>query len=134
MSTKRRLTLLGFAAAMGLGVLAMGAQPASADPPPHAKAWGWRNKQSGYDRERGSYRYRNSHRYDRYDRYDRRDDRRYDRRDDWRHSGNDIDGDGIPNSRDRDIDGDGHPNWRDNKPYGSGYDYDRGSNYRRRRR
>ena len=48
MNSKRKLTLLGFAAAMGCGLLAADAHPAAADPPSHAKAWGWRRNQSNY--------------------------------------------------------------------------------------
>jgi hypothetical protein len=159
MNTKRKGTLLGVAAMLGLGLLAFGAQPAAAK---NGKAWG--HKKHGkhgkdYRYDNGS-RYRNSnHRDGHWDaggwhdtsdnRYrsrsrdghydfggwhDTSDNYRYRNSDyRWRHSGNDIDGDGIPNNRDRDIDGDGHPNYRDHKPYGSGYDgRNQGRRYRRR--
>jgi hypothetical protein len=115
------------AAVMGLGLLAAASAPAAA----HGNKWGHKkhgkHKKDGrrYDSYRSrncddDYRYRNAS-------YGRSDGR-------WRHYGNDIDGDGIPNDRDRDIDGDGHPNWRDDKPYGSGFDYSGGSRHRSRRR
>jgi hypothetical protein len=122
--TSPRHTLLGMAAVLGLGMFALATKPAAAVPPSQAPAWGWRRNHSSYSRtarRQTSY----SRRYN--GRYDRRNVGRY------RRYGNDIDGDGIPNNRDRDIDGDGIPNYRDNRPNGSGFDYSR-SRYRRHRR
>jgi hypothetical protein len=122
MNSTSRQTLLGVAAVMALGLLVGGVKPAAADPPAHAPAWGWRRKQSTYNNnsnrryyDNGSYRYGSGYRYNSRNRY-------------YRPTRSDIDGDGIPNSRDRDIDGDGIANYRDRTPYGSRYS----SNTRRR--
>jgi hypothetical protein len=79
---KRRIFgLIGAASA----ALLLQAAPALADPPPHAKAWGYRD---GYARDARYYGDRDDYR-----RYDRDDYGRYDR-DDYRHHDRDCDHDG----------------------------------------
>jgi len=103
---------LGVSALLGLGLLFADAAPASADPPSHARAHGYRRNQSnGYN----GYRYGQNYGSDRYgsSRYgsSRYGSSRYGS------SSYDLDRDGIPNRRDRDIDGDHVPNRYDRNDY-----------------
>lgn len=111
--------IAGGIALVGLGLLAFDLAPAAAAPPSWAPARGYRR-----DRDRDSYRYSRRNR-DRYSgRYNDRyyNSGRYNR---GRYYGGqygifgrpgDLDGDGIPNRRDRDRDGDGVPDRRDDHP------------------
>jgi hypothetical protein len=112
MSSNSKHTLLGMAAVMGLGLLALGATPAAARD--KSSDWGWRNKQAAYNRD---YRNRNGGYRDGYrDNYGGRYNGRYN----GRRNANDIDGDGITNRRDGDMDGDGVANRRDRDLDGDG--------------
>jgi hypothetical protein len=136
-STIRNMKMLGLGAVFSLGLLTIGAKPAEAKPPRHAKAWGYRAKRvapvqyySPYRYSGSSYRY-NSGRRDRdrdgipdwRDRYvGGRFDSPWPVRRDWDRDGRrnerdrDWDNDGIRNRRDRDRDGDGIGNRRDRHP------------------
>jgi hypothetical protein len=136
--TGRIATVLGAGLVMGLGLL-IDAAPASADPPRHAPAWGYRRR--AVDRYEPRYRYYQDYdrdgipnwrdrdidgdgRRNRYDDHDfryrpRGEGRRWRVRRDWDGDGvrnrwdRDRDGDGIRNRRDHDRDGDGIRNRRD---------------------
>lgn len=74
--TRRIFGLIGAAAA---AAVLLQATPALADPPPHAKAWGYRDRSADGYYDRGDYRTYDRDDYRYRDRYDDRDDRRYDR-------------------------------------------------------
>lgn len=74
--TRRIFGLIGATTA---AVLLLQATPALADPPPHARAWGYRDHEARYDGDRDDYR-----------RYDRDDHWRYDH-DGYRHYDRDCD-------------------------------------------
>ena len=102
-NTSKRM-VAGLAAVLATALMGFEAMPASAAPPPHAPAWGYRRKQ-----EAATNNYRN-------------------RTNRTRHhspTGNDIDGDGIWNRGDRDMDGDGIPNDRDRDEDGDGINNNR---------
>ena len=124
---------------VGIGWLTVQAAPASADPPAHAPAYGYRNKQdkNKHDKresngtwrkerdkretERAGKRRDRDERENRYGRVSRNEARhprtpsaRYPRL--ARDRDNDRDNDGIRDARDRDRDGDGILNTRDHYP------------------
>jgi hypothetical protein len=138
-SKMKNLKMLGLGAVFSLGLLALGAAPAEAKPPAHAKAWGYRAQQAQYYSPFGyrDYSYRDfGSRYssrwrdrdrdripDWRDRYiGGRFDSPWPTRRDWDRDGRrnskdwDLDNDGIRNRRDRDRDGDGVGNRRDRHP------------------
>jgi hypothetical protein len=93
----------------GLALTIVVAQSAQAAPPPHAPAYGYRNK-------KGTTAPKSSHvkgHQSRRSPWDIDGDGRPNGRD------SDMDGDGIANSRDRDIDGDGIPNNRERNAKGN---------------
>lgn len=101
-TTASRRVATGVAAVLGMALIAFEAMPAQAAPPPHAPAWGYRRKQQQQQQQRYSNygtKYRDNYRTRRHHPYS-----------------NDLDGDGIVDSRDRDIDGDGILNYRDREP------------------
>lgn len=107
MERKHKLRIgMGVSALLGLGLLFADAAPASADPPSHARAWGNRRNQSGWNNR---YNHNNNRYGSSYNRYG------YSGR--YGSSGYDLDRDGIPNRRDRDIDGDNVPNRYDRNDY-----------------
>jgi hypothetical protein len=107
--------IAGGVALAGLGLLMFDLTPAAARPPDWAPARGYRRRHDN-----------GNHRYNRYNRYNRNNRYRYNR---YRYNPygtygtygrygrpGDLDGDGIPNPRDRDRDGDGVPDRRDDHP------------------
>lgn len=113
MNISRTVKILALGGLMSLGLLVGELPQAEAKPPSHAKAWGYRARQSGAstfrrnwgvgrsNRVRPRY-YRTRYRTSPYS---------------WRR---DVDRDGIRNRRDRDVDGDGIRNRRDRDKDGDG--------------
>lgn len=112
--------IAGGIALAALGLMAFDLAPAAADPPSWAPAHGYRrHRDRDWNRYSTRRRYNNRYDYGRYDNYGygRYGYNRYDYgRYGTRGRSGDLDGDGIPNRRDRDRDGDGVRNDRDDHP------------------
>ena len=104
-TTNSKRLVAGIAAVLGSALMVFEAMPASAAPPPHAPAWGYRRKQQ----QAATYRNHNYRRHSPSGNDIDGDGR-------WNRGDTDMDGDGIRNDRDRDIDGDGILNGRDRYP------------------